>query len=87
MDSIKYSSVKVPEFDKHLKKAGGHAGRNVVEITKKIKTIVCKPLMIKIFYWIVYSFFFMFFYCMDEQKQDDQLEPIYSSSVPIQNAA
>ena len=23
------SSVKVPEFDKHLKKAGGHIGRNV----------------------------------------------------------
>ena len=38
VDSIKYvvrSSVKVPEFDKHLKKAGGHIGRNVVEITKK----------------------------------------------------
>ena len=36
MDSIKdvvRSSVKVPEFDKHLKKAGGHIGRNVVEIT------------------------------------------------------
>ena len=29
------SSVKVPEFDKHLKKAGGHIGRNVVEITMK----------------------------------------------------
>ena len=34
------SSVKVPEFDKHLKKAGGHIGRNVVEITIKMKTIV-----------------------------------------------
>ena len=36
MDSIKdvvRSSVKVPEFNKHLKKAGGHIGRNVVEIT------------------------------------------------------
>ena len=35
MDSIKdvvRSSVKVPEFDKHLKKAGGHIGQNVVEI-------------------------------------------------------
>ena len=34
MDSIKdvvRSSVKVPEFNKHLKKAGGHIGRNVVE--------------------------------------------------------
>ena len=41
------SSVKVPEFDKHLKKAGGHIGRNVVEITIKMKTIVRKILMIK----------------------------------------
>ena len=49
MDSIKdvvRSSVKVPVFDKHLKKAGGHIGRNVVEIIK-IKTMVRKPLMIK----------------------------------------
>ena len=42
------SSMKVPEFDKHLKKAGGHIGRNVVEITIKMKTIVRKTLMIKI---------------------------------------
>ena len=41
------SSVKVPEFEKHLKKAGGHIGRNVVEIKIKMKTIVRKPLMIK----------------------------------------
>ena len=43
------SSVKVPEFDKHLKKAGGHIGRNVVEITItiKMKTIVRKTLIIK----------------------------------------
>ena len=34
-------------FDKYLKKAGGHIGRNVVEITIKSKTIVRKPLMIK----------------------------------------
>ncbi len=42
MDSIKdvvQSSVKVPEFDKHLKKAVGHISQNVVEITK-MKTIV-----------------------------------------------
>ena len=47
-DSIKdvvQSSVKVPEF-KHLK-AGGHNGQNVAEITK-MKTIVWKPLMMKI---------------------------------------
>ena len=53
MDSIKdvvQSSVKVPEFNKHLKKARGHIGRNVVEIiiTIKMKNIVRKPLMIKI---------------------------------------
>ena len=51
VDSIKdvvRCSVKVPEFEKHLKKAGGHIGWNVVEITIKIKTIVRKPLMIKI---------------------------------------
>ena len=49
-DSIKdvvRSSVKVPEFDKHLKKAGGHIGRNVGEMTIKMKSIVRKPLMIK----------------------------------------
>ena len=35
VDSIKdvvQSSVKVAKFDKHLKNAGGHIGRNVVEI-------------------------------------------------------
>ena len=51
VDSIKdvvLSSVKVPEFDKHLRKAGGHIGRNVVEITIEMKTIVRKLLMIKI---------------------------------------
>ena len=37
----------VPMFDKHLKKAGGHIGRNIVEITIKMKTTVQKPLMIK----------------------------------------
>ena len=50
MDSIKdvvRSSVKVPEFEKHLEKVGGHIGRNVVEITIKMKTIVRKSLMIK----------------------------------------
>ncbi len=50
VDSLKdavRSSVKVPEFDKHLKKAG-HIGRNVVEITIKMKAIVRKSFMIKI---------------------------------------
>ena len=53
VDSIKdevRSSVKVPEFDKHLKKAGGLISQNVVEITIKMKTIVRKPLMIKILF-------------------------------------
>ena len=60
MDSIKdvvQSSVKVPEFDKHLKKAGGHIDRNVVEITIKMKTIVRKPLMIKIYFQSSVVFF------------------------------
>ena len=51
VDSIKdvvRSFVMVPEFDKHLKKAGGYNGRNVVEITIKMKTIVRKSFMIKI---------------------------------------
>ena len=46
MDSIKdvvRIFVKVPEFDKHLKKAGGHIDRNVMEITMKMKTIVQNP--------------------------------------------
>ena len=42
------SSVKVSEFDKHLKNVGGHIGRNVVELTLKMKIIVRKPLMIRI---------------------------------------
>ena len=49
-DSIKdvvRSSVKSPEFDKHLKNAGGHIGRSVMEITIKMKTIVRKPFIIK----------------------------------------
>ena len=29
------SSMKVSEFDKHLKKAGGHIGRNIEEIKNK----------------------------------------------------
>ena len=42
------SLLLFPKFDKHLKKAGGHIGQNFVEITIKMKTIVWKPLMIKI---------------------------------------
>ena len=50
VDSIKdvvWSSMKVPEFDKYLKKARGHIGQNVLEIAIKMKAIVRKPLMIK----------------------------------------
>ena len=39
---------EVPEFEKPLKKAGRHIGRNIVEITIKMKTIVRKALMIKL---------------------------------------
>ena len=42
------SSMQVPKFDKHLKKARGYIGRNIVEITIKMKTIVRQTLMIKI---------------------------------------
>ena len=48
MKDVVRSSVKVPEFDKHLKKTRGHIGRNVVEIAIKMKRVVRKPLMIKI---------------------------------------
>ena len=48
MDVVR-SSLKIPEFDKHLKKAGGHIGRNIVEIIIKMKAIVRKPLMLKRF--------------------------------------
>ena len=45
----------VRSFDKHLKKAGGHIGWNVVEITItiKMKTIVRKTLMIKTFFLFI----------------------------------
>ena len=56
MDSINdvvQSSMWVPEFEKHLK-AGGHIGQNVVEITTiKMKTLVQKPLMIKIIKFVL----------------------------------
>ena len=45
---MKCQLFEFPEFDKHLKKAGGQIGQNVVEITIKMKTIVQKLLMIKI---------------------------------------
>ena len=38
---IKIIKLRLRNLDnKHLKKAGGHIGRNVVEITIKMKTIV-----------------------------------------------
>ena len=52
------SSVKVSDFNKYLKKAGGHIGQNVLEIRIKMKTIVWKPLMIKVY---AYSFLGSFF--------------------------
>ena len=68
MDVVR-SSVKVPEFDKHLKKAGGHIDRNVAEITIKMKTIIRKPLMIKNIYMyckILYLYiYYILFYILD----------------------
>ena len=67
LDSIKdvhRSSVKVPEFGRHI-------GRNVWEITIKIKTIVWKPLILKVVFTYLLvsppsfflSFFLSFFCC------------------------
>ena len=58
MKDVVRSSVKVPVFDKHLKKAGGHISRNVVGIIK-MKTIVRKPLMIKTWYSVASYLFFL----------------------------
>ena len=45
---IKIIKLRLGNLDnKHLKNAGGHIGRNVVDITKKMMTRVRKPLMIK----------------------------------------
>ena len=44
--STTFLAVKVPKFDRHMKKAGGHISQNVMEITIKMKTIAQKPLMI-----------------------------------------
>ena len=46
---IKINKLRLRNLDtKHLMKAGGHIGQNVVEITIKMKKIVRKTLMIKI---------------------------------------
>ena len=73
-------STGIPEFDKHLKKAGGHIGRNVVEKTIKMKTIVWKPLMIKITKLclrnldnLLYFFFFFFFFFFKRKNNDKDL--------------
>ena len=63
VDSIKdvvRSSVKVPEFDKHLKNAGAHIGRNFVEITitKRMKTQVRKPFLIELVFEICFDSLF-----------------------------
>ena len=45
---IKINKLRLRNLDnKHLKKAGEHIDRNVVEITIKMKIIAGKPLMIK----------------------------------------
>ena len=45
------SSVKVPDFDKHL-----NIGRNVVEITTKMKAIVRKPYFASLFFPYIYIY-------------------------------
>ena len=45
---IKINKLRLRNLDnKYLKKVGGHIGRNIGEITIKMKIIVRKPLMIK----------------------------------------
>ena len=50
---------KVPEFDYTWRRLGGHIGRNVVEITIKMKTLVRKPLMIIINYIYIYIYIYI----------------------------
>ena len=82
VDSIKdlvRSSVKVLEFDEHLKKAGGHIGRNVVEITIKMKTVVRKPLMIKIS-----NFSFKYLYQIKNIKEQIR-QPFFFANIFLQS--
>ena len=76
VDSIKdvvQSSMKVPEFDKHLKKAGGHIGRNVVEI--KMKTIVWKPLILCHFFsWSLILGWILMKKCLDHSANQENLD-------------
>ena len=37
---VRRSFMQAPEFDKHLKKAGGHIVRNILNITIKLATVV-----------------------------------------------
>ena len=69
--------VKVPEFDKHPKKAGGHIGRNVVEITIKMKTIVRKTLMIEIFISIFISILIFFLCVFFSFYSPDSVAPLF----------
>ena len=52
---VVWSSMKFPEFDKHLKKAGGHIGRHVVEITTQMTTIVRKNIAGELFELVTYK--------------------------------
>ena len=64
VNSIKdvvWSSVKVPEFDKHLKKAGRHIGWNVVEITTDEDNSP-KTLNDKTTYIFLVSWFYLFIF-------------------------
>ena len=75
VDSIKdvvWISVKVLEFDKHLKKAGGYIGRNVVKMTIRMKTIVRKPLMIRILTSLTMSV--TTFYWAYKKEEDDLIK-------------
>ena len=53
-----------PMFKKYLKKVGGHIGRNVVNITIKMKTTVWKPHCFSFFLFFIYLFIYLFFVCL-----------------------
>ena len=59
--------VKVPEFDKHLKKAEGHIGQNVVEVTIKLKKTLNDKNILTIFSFTLNIIFIILIY-IDKKK-------------------
>ena len=74
------SSVKVPEFDKQ-KKAEGHIGRNVVEITINMKTIIRKPLMKVLDVWLLITLTFLAYIYQTPPLRQDLTQSIFKRSL------